>query len=329
MTTLHTLRHLLEPFNAALSDKTTTEVVVNEPGRFGVEAGGKWEWHDDDRLTFDNLDAIGILSGYLASQDLSPSNPLLPATLPGGERIQVCRPPATSPDVIAMAIRKPSAAPSLIEDDDFLDLFSETNSGKTRHTRADEALVQLYRDKRWTEFFQLAVKSRKTIGVTGATTAGKTHFLRRLLMAMPKESRIVTIEDTAEFRDAGPPNRVALFYGEGRAKLTAEECLKASLRLRPDRIVMQEVRSGEAFAFVRAAAAGHPGGATSWHAEEGHELDALELMVKQSEAGRAIPAADLGRYIRSYIDVVVWLAKDDDRYLAPRVWFKGAEEAGG
>lgn len=325
--TLHTLRHLLAPFSDALSDAQTTEVVVNGPGRVGREAEGKWTFWNEPYLTIERLDAIGILAADSSNQNLSPSNPLVAATLPGGERIQICRPPATLSEVISLTIRKPSAKPSLITDDDFGGLFNTTNSGVTRRTRSDDALITMYRDKRWTEFFRACVKHRKTIGVTGATSSGKTHFLRRILMEIPNDSRIITIEDTAEFRDAGPENRVNLFFGDGRANLTAEDCLKASLRMRPDRIILQEVRSGEAFAYVRALAAGHPGGATSWHAEEGREFDALALMVKQSEAGRAIRDEDLQRYLRSYIDVVVWLARDDTSFTAPRVWFRAAEEA--
>jgi type IV secretion system protein VirB11 len=93
--------------------------------------------------------------------------------------------------------------------------------------------------------------------------------------------------------------------------------------MRPDRIVVQEIRGPEAFGFIRALAAGHPGGCTSYHADEGLEWDALELMVKQHEAGRALP--DVRKYLQQYIDVVVWLARGETGFKAPRVWFKQAE----
>ena len=78
----------------------------------------------DDALTFDRLDAIGVLAAYKSSQELSPALPLVGATLPGGERLQVCRPPATLPGVISLTIRKPSERANTIDDDDFADLFS-------------------------------------------------------------------------------------------------------------------------------------------------------------------------------------------------------------
>ena len=318
------LHHLIRPFLPFLADPRTTEVVVNRPGEFGVEAG-TWSWHKDDSLTFERLDAIGVLAAFNSSQEFGPHSPLCATVLPGGERLQVCRPPATLPDVISLTIRKPSERVMRIDDPDFDALFDATNTGPTRRTRADEHLVALYRAKDWKAFFKLAIRQKKTLGVAGSTGSGKTTLLRRCLMEIPEIERIVTIEDTAEFGAAGPPNRVNLFYGDGRANLAAEQVLKASLRMRPDRIIMQEVRGPEAFSFIRGLANGHSG-ATSWHADEGDELDVLEMMVKQHPAGVAIPDDALRRYLRRYIDIIVWAAKDDTGFKAPRVWFKAAEE---
>ena len=227
------LHHLIRPFLPFLADPRTTEVVVNRPGEFGVEAG-TWSWHKDDSLTFERLDAIGVLAAFNSSQEFGPHSPLCATVLPGGERLQVCRPPATLPDVISLTIRKPSERVMRIDDPDFEALFDTTNTGPTRRARADEHLVALYRSKDWKAFFKLAIRQKKTLGVAGSTGSGKTTLLRRCLMEIPEIERIVTIEDTAEFGTAGPPNRVNLFYGDGRANLAAEQVLKASLRMRPD-----------------------------------------------------------------------------------------------
>ena len=323
-----TLKHLLAPFTPALADPATTEIVVNRCGELGVEKGGGWSWSHDNRLTFDYLDAFGILAAFDANQDLSPSQPLCAASLPGGERLQVCRPSATAQGVVSLTIRKPGGKIGNIDDANFGALFSKTNTGKTRRSMSDDMLIEIYRRKSWVEFFRMAVRSRKTILVGGATHSGKTTALKKMMMEIPAHERIVTIEDTSEFAGAGPSNQVNLFYGDKQANLTAEDLVKASLRCRPDRIIMQEIRGAESFAFIRALAAGHPGGMTSIHAEEGHEFDALELMVKQSEAGRALPPDDLTRYLKQYIDITAYFAKDDDGYHATNVWFRAAEEAG-
>ena len=319
------LRALLAPFAPFLADPETTEVVVNRPGEIGVERAGSWSWREEPSLTFDRLDAIGVLAAFHSSQDLSPSQPLCAATLPGGERLQVCRPPATPAGMISLTIRKPGERVGRIGDEGFGSMFAGANAGPSRRSLADKKLIELHRARDWPEFFRLAMRERKTIGVCGKTGSGKTTLLKKLLAEIPDTERIVTIEDTAEFGTAGPANRVNLFYGDGRANLTAEDVLKASLRCRPDRIIMQEVRGAEAFGFFRALASGHSG-ATSWHAEEGHEWDALELMVKQSAAGAAIADEAIRRYLRQYIDCLVYVARDATRFHAPRVWLKAAGE---
>ncbi len=243
-----------------------------------------------------------------------------------------------------------------IDDGDFPALFSETNTGQTRRSRSNAELARLHHDQDWRGFFKLAMREKKTIGVCGSVGSGKTTFLKRLLREVPETDRIVTIEDTAELGEAGPPNRVNLFYGDGRAKLTAEQVLRASLRMRPDRLVVfadgriarvtaeqvlraslrmrpdrlifQEIRGPEAFGFLRGLASGHSG-ATSWHAEEGQEWDALALMVRQHEAGRAIPDADMRGYLEQFIDIIVWVSRDDAGFKAPRVWLKGQDNAPG
>lgn len=321
-----TLRLLLADLSQWLSDPATTELVINRPGEVGIEQGGQWAWHDVPSLTFDRLDAIAILAAAQTNREIDGANPLCPSTLPDGQRIQICRPPATRPGIISMTIRKPAAKARSVDDSDFLHLFGETNMGPTRRTRADQRLVDLYRQHDWRTFFKEARIARKTICATGSTGSGKTDLLKRFLQLTPGTHRVVTIEDNPEFGDLGPRNRVNLFYGDGRTNLGAEDVVKAALRMRPDEIWLQEVRGAEAFAFLRALAAGHPGGGTSWHAEEGQEWDALELMVRQHPAGEAIPDARIRSFLRQYIDVVIWCARGDMGFSAPRVWFKAAEE---
>jgi type IV secretion system protein VirB11 len=320
------LRTLLRSLDGFLGNPATTEVVVNRPGEVGIEQAGQWSWHDVPELTFERLDAISILAASMTSRDVDASQPLCASTLPGGERIQICRPPATLPGVISLTIRKPATKARTIDDPDFDSLFVDANRGPARRNRADETLLQLYRVQDWRGFFKAARAARKTIGTCGATGSGKTDLLKRLLQLTSDHARVVTIEDNPEFGELGPRNRVNLLYGDSRANLAAEDVLKAALRMRPDEIWVQEVRGAEAFAYLRALAAGHPGGCTAWHAEEGQEWDALELMVKQHPAGLAIPQTSLRQYLHQYIDIVVWCARGESGFRAPRVWFKAAEQ---
>jgi type IV secretion system protein VirB11 len=320
-----TLRYLLagdiQPF---LDDDRTTEVVVNKPGEVGVEQDGRWSWFDRPGLTFDKLDAIGILAAAMTSHEADSVQPLCTSTLPDGERIQICRPPATLPDRISLTIRKPATFARTADDPDFVPLFSTANSTLSRQAKTDQELIALKRAGDWRAFWGLARKARKTIGITGITGSGKTDVAKRLLRLTGPETRIVTIEDNPETKGLGPRNTVNLFYGDSRAKLTAEAAVQAALRMRPDEIHLAEVRGAEAFAFLRAVAAGHPGSLTTWHAKEGMEIAALVAMVKQHEAGRALD--DVEERIRAFVDIIVWCSRGEDGFSAPRVWMQAEED---
>lgn len=322
-----TLRHLLRTtFDPFLADPDVREVVVNKPGQIGVEASNGWTWHDTSNLDYERLEEIAILAAYMTSRETDSTHPLCNSTLPDGQRIQICYPPATAPGIIAMAVRRPAQTARRVDDDDFEGLFATANNGQSYRSRADHKLIEFYHAKNWRSFFKLARRARKTFGFCGQTGSGKTDLLKRLLSLTDDRIRIVSIESDAEFGQIGTSNRVSLFYGEDRANIAAEDALKASLRLRPDEIWLQEVRGAEAFAYIRALAAGHPGGGTSWHAEEGGEFQALELMVRQHPAGNTIPDHKMRELLRAHIDIIVWCARGEDGFTAPRVWFKAEED---
>lgn len=320
-----TLRHLLAPIQAMLDDRRVTEIVCNRPSEVAVESDGTWSWHDVAEFDFRRLDAIGILAGSLLSKPFDPYAPIGMTTLPDGQRCTLCRPPVTASGTISMTIRIPSKAVHTVRDPDFVDLLSEAAAAPRARNRTDEKLIALYRAKAWTEFFSLAVQSRKTIAATGSTGSGKTTFLRRLMREIPENERLLTIEDTDEFGILPQRNRVAMFYGS--ANVTAEKAVEASLRMRPDRVAMQELRGAEAFAYIRLLAAGHPGGLTTWHAEDGDPFTPLALMAKTSEAGRNIPDDKLFLILRRFIDIVAYCRRDETGFSVPSVWFRAAEDA--
>jgi type IV secretion system protein VirB11 len=321
------LRRLLDlcGLAAPLADPATTEVVVNRPGEIGVERDGAWTWHAAPGATFERLETIGVYAAHAAGAEFDEKHPLARGTLPDGERLQACRPKATRQGVIALTVRKPAAVARRVDDPDFESMFSRV--GAPRSTAQDAALLELKRRGQWREFWKLAVRSRRTIGACGATGSGKTDFIKRLLQEVPEGERIVTAEDADEFGSLRQRNHVALFFAEpGQPGVSAEDCVRAARRMRPDRIMLQECRGPEAFAFVQALAAGHPGGMTSWHAEEGEAFDALELMLKQHPGAATLPDAKARSLLRRYLDLVVWLARGNDGFSAPQVWVKAEED---
>jgi type IV secretion system protein VirB11 len=177
------------------------------------------------------------------------------------------------------------------------------------------------------EFLRKAVRSRVSIVVSGGTSTGKTTFLNALLKDVPEEDRIVTIEDTRELKPV-TPNTVALLAsrgGQGRAKVTPQELLEASLRMRPDRVMLGELRGTEAFSFLQAINTGHPGSLTTVHANSARSVyERLALMVMQS--GIALEKRDIIDYLKDVIPVVVQLARlPDGRRVVSEIVFTKAD----
>jgi type IV secretion system protein VirB11 len=319
-----TLAHLLAPIQDALDDPTVKEIVIQEPGQVGIERGNEWEWRKIPRYDFRCLDAVGILAGSLLSRKFDQAHPVCLTTLPGGQRFTICRPPVTLPSTITFAIRNPSVDVKSIWTDDFAALMRKTETTTDRVSEADAELARLYERKQWTEFFSLAVKTRRTIAAIGEPKNGKTTFIRKLLKEIPEEDRLVTIEDTDEFGKLLMRNRVALFFGS--PGITAESLIETALRLRPDRLAMQELRGVETFAYFRALAAGFKGGLTTWHAEERDPWTPLSLMVKQHPAGRGIDKDELNAFLRRLIDIIVYCYRDSrtGQFSIPSVYYRGA-----
>jgi type IV secretion system protein VirB11 len=319
-----TLRHLLQPIGDLLDSGSVTEICVNELGAVMFEADGKWHDRAVPEFDFQRLDAIGILTGSMLAKDFDPAHPICMSTLPDGQRCTLVRPPATAPGSISITIRIPSKIIHTVRDPDFPELLRMAENRKGARSKVDGQLLALYRARAWTEFFSLAVKARKTIAATGSTGSGKTTLLKRLMREIPLHERLVTIEDTDEFGVLPHRNRVSLFYGS--ANVTAEHCVETSLRMRPDRILMQELRGAEAFAYIRALAAGHPGGLVTWHSEPDDPFTPLALMVKTSPAGRNIPDEKLMQIVSGFIDIVAFCKRDEHGFSIPSVWYRDAED---
>ncbi len=323
-----TLRLLLAPIAGFLADDRTTEIVINQPGVCGLEQHGRWTWHDVPELDYQRLDAIATLSAAMSQQDVGPDRPLCGSVLPDGQRIQICRPPAVSAGTISLTIRRPSSFAPTLDDLAAGGLFSSTDVARIRAHPLDAELSELHRLKDWERFFPLAVRAKKTIIAAGDTGSGKTTFAKALIQAIPLDERLVTIEDTAEFIGLPHRNLVSLFYSkgdQGQARVRSEDLIEAALRMRPDRVLMQELRDGAAFTFVRGIAAGHPGSITTCHAGSASgAFDALRLMIKQHAAGKYLADADVRGLLRQLVDVSVYCEKRDGRFRIAEVFFDPA-----
>ena len=280
----------------------------------------------------ERLEAIATLCAALTQQDVGPERPLCASVLPDGQRVQICRPPAVAAGTLSLTIRRPSSIIPTISGLAADGLFASTERAGVRRSSVDAALLALHRQRDWKQFFPLAVKAKKTLIASGDTGSGKTTFAKALIAAIPGTERLVTIEDTPEFTHLPQRNHVALFYskgGQGIAHVDAEDLIEAALRMRPDRVLMQELRDGAAFTFLRAIAAGHPGAITTCHAPSARgAFDALRLMVKQHGAGQHLADADVQALLRQRVDVIAHCRRGPEGFGIAEVHFDPPADRG-
>ena len=288
----------LEPFRDWLAQGDVTELLVNRPGEVWIEQRGHMTCHKAPKVDDSLLQRLAEQVARVSHQGISRERPLLAAMLPNGERVQFVAPTATRAHW-ALAIRRHCLL------DLPLDAYA---SGPLEPVGAKTAIAP---EEDPIGFLREAVKERKTILISGGTSTGKTTFLNALLREVPVDERVIVVEDTAEVQLHGP-NDLGLIAvkGElGEALINTDDLLQAALRLRPDRILLGELRGKEAVSFLRAVNTGHPGSFSTIHANStSGALEQLALMVMQS--GLGLSRSETIDYAKSVVDVVVQLGRE-------------------
>ena len=319
------LRSYLAPLAPMLERGDVTDIFVNRPGEVWVETiGGGLERHEAPELDETTLWRLARQIASLSHQGVNREHPLLSATLPGGERVQIIAPPATR-GALALAVRKQVVAGLRLEDYAAAGALSGVQINGDSDTEAlDARLSGLLAGGDTVGFLKLAVQSRKNIIVAGGTSTGKTTFLNALLKEIPLEERLILIEDTPEvvIDHANAVSLLAVRGETGEAKVSADDLVQASLRMRPDRIILGELRGREAASFLRAVNTGHPGSITTVHADSPRgAVDQLSLLVMQ--AGLNMGRAEIADYVRGIVDVFVQLSRRDGRRAVSQITFRG------
>ena len=318
------VRELLKPFSAFLQDPSLYEVIVNRPGQVLTEGPGGWRTHDLPGLTFEKLMRLARAVASFSHQSIDETRPILSATLPGDERIQVVIPPATLKETVSITIRKPSSVDFTLDDLDERLFFEGTRTIEADAPGNDDELRNLYRAGQIKEFLRQAVVSRKNIIISGATGSAKTTLSKALIKHIPGDERIISIEDTAELV-IPQKNNVRLFYSKDRQGLSQagpKQLLESSLRMRPDRILLQELRDGTAFYYIRNVNSGHPGSITTVHADSvALAFEQLMLLIKESEAARDLGRVEILNLLHASIDVVVQCRRLAGAFRASEVYF--------
>ena len=309
------LRSYLAPLAPFLEAGDVTDIYVNRPGEVWTESvRGAVERHDVPALDETMLARLARQIAALSDQGISREHPLLSATLPDGARVQVIAPPATR-GPMALAIRKHLSSDLRLADYVAAGAFAETKAGRTvGRSAVDAELADLLAQGDIAGMLSAAVRARKNILVSGGTSTGKTTFLNALLQEVPAHERLILIEDTPELK-LTHPNAIGLIAARGElgeARVDADMLLAASLRMRPDRIILGELRGTEAYTFLRAVNTGHPGSMSSVHADSaGGAIEQIVLLVLQG--GGRLDRGDVRHYVESTVGVFVQLARTGGR----------------
>lgn len=320
------LAHYSRLLNELLADPEVTELCLQRPGELFIERASGWSRVVAPWATSAWARSFARLVATATGQRVNPESPLLSAGLPGGERVQIVLPPATSPDQVVIAIRRPGRRASSLAELAAGGLFAGCRPSGSTVTGARAALAAHFATGDYRAFLALAVRTRLNIVVSGATGSGKTTLTKALIREIPAAERLISIEDAAELEFGRHPNVVRLFYskdGQGLARVTPKQLLEASLRLRPDRILLAELRGEEAYYFLRNVSSGHPGSITSVHAG-GCELAfaQLALLVKESPPGREMALVDIHRLLRQTVDVVVQCGREAGAWQVTEMWWR-------
>jgi type IV secretion system protein VirB11 len=191
-------------------------------------------------------------------------------------------------------------------------------------TTGERDLLALLKAGRPVDFFKAAVEARLNILISGATGSGKTTLSKGLIQLIPPNERLLTIEDTRELV-VPHKNVVQMLYakdGQGTANVTAKHLLESALRMRPDRILLQELRDGTAFFYLRNVNSGHPGSITTIHADSAElAFEQLTLLVKESEGGSDLARDDIRALLKMLVDVVVQMKKVDGEFSVTEIYY--------
>jgi type IV secretion system protein VirB11 len=315
----------LKGLRPLLARADVMELCINRPYEAFVETSEGWHREPLAFADFDWCCRVAKLVANATQQRIDATSPLLSASLPSGERVQIVLPPATTAGCVAIAIRRPAEQVWSIEDLASRGIFRRTRHASAELDDTEKELLRLLAAGEFEAFMRLAVRSRKNILVSGPTGSGKTTWTKALIREIPGDERLVTIEDAKELILDRHPNHVRLFYSkddQGLARVTPKQLLESCLRLKPDRILLAELRAEEAFDYLRNVNSGHPGSITSIHAASAElAFEQLVLLVKQNAGGRELARADIKSLLYMLVDVVIQFGVERHQRFIKEIWY--------
>ncbi|CZG60120.1 P-type DNA transfer ATPase VirB11 [Legionella pneumophila] len=318
---------LLSPLLDFLEDEHISEILINKPQEVFIERHGQLIRFDIPVLTPQYLRRLFLLIANENKQSLSESSPMLSGNLADGSRVQLVIPPASLYETLS--IRKFTLKQVSFEEYKTKDFFSSARGvgikEYSEYRSETDELLDLYYEKNWQEFIRQAILQKKNIIISGGTSSGKTTFLNSCVGQIPLHERLITLEDTYEM-DVPHTNIVRLKalkqVGEQTPKLSMQDLVQASLRLRPDRLIMGEIRGRELFDFVSACSTGHSGALATIHANNPKVAFMRMAQLYKLNQVASMDEADIYKILHKIIDVVLQLEKTNNGRRLVEVYYK-------
>ena len=323
------LMQFMAPILEILKQPGLTEVCVNRPDEVWTEDKGGWKKHTVSGLSLFRCQQIANLIATANGKAIDEHSPVLSASLPNGERVQVVIPPACEKGTVSITVRKPSDAlftlDALHEFGAFNNLkkvklnydANALNSGfqVTTPLSSDEqellAIMEKEGTYKWVEFLKKAVLAKRNILLVGKTGSGKTTMTNSLISEIPESERLITIEDARELRLPNHGNSVHLIFAresEGGIAISAKDALASCLRMKPDRILLAELRGDESWEFIKSINTGHPGSISTMHANGAFEaFEQLASFVKDSETGSHLEMGYIKHRLMTTVDITLFM----------------------
>ncbi len=306
---------MLAPMRSWLVDREVSELLINKPGQVYIEKQNIMTAYGLPQINVYYLDTLCQLIANENLQCLSSQYPLLSGNLFDGSRIQVVMPPVSQSPVLS--IRRKVV--SKVDIANYVQLSGQSNE----YLLQKGQLEQLHSQHKWLQFIELAVKLKKNVVISGGTSSGKTTFLNACMQYIPQHERILLLEDAREINLAHD-NHASLLVNkglQGAANISMQTLVQCCLRLRPDRIIVGELRGGEVRDFVAAASTGHEGTLTTIHAN--NPQGAINRMVQlyKLDTVTSMSEEEIRQQVLSVVDVVVQLKKIGSQRLITDIYF--------
>lgn len=322
---------LLAPLMPWLSDKRVSEILINQPCEAYIERLGEMTRFEIPTLTPIHLKRLFLFIANENQQQINDHTPILSGNLYDGSRVQLVAPPAAKNHTLS--IRRQSVKKMTLDDYKYTPFYQEVlpferHQPSSAYLSSEEKrLIALYQEANWPAFIELAVLLKKNIVISGETSSGKTTFLNACTHHIPLNERIITLEDTYEINSVHP-NKVAMLAPkklESQAStLSMQDLVQCALRLRPDRLIMGEIRGREILDFVSACSTGHEGSITSIHASNPRLAFLRMIQMYKLNNVPSMRDAEIEAILNEVIDIILQVKKTPLGRQLQYVYYKNA-----